>query len=181
MRKLSILRIDLPSHPFGELSRGRARALRIEALIPSTFHHYLHHADFQADTVPFSPLKPQKSRGQALLTGPPKFGGLSPKATGGCTLVQVDNELKGKLIPRELSAKQTERTNCTFDSKHSRSKMHAKGPIKKGAFMISKAPPPRQPRNDPRDPDIPDSKDFEYESHSVKQVSFTPPSVSSRS
>ena len=36
---------------------------------------------------------------KAPLTGPPKFGGLPSRRLGGCTIVQVENELKGKLIP----------------------------------------------------------------------------------
>ena len=34
MAKESILRIDVPSHPFGELSRGRASCLRILSFVP---------------------------------------------------------------------------------------------------------------------------------------------------
>ena len=35
--KGSILQIDVPSHPFGELSRGRASRLRILSFSPRTF------------------------------------------------------------------------------------------------------------------------------------------------
>jgi len=54
------------------------------------------------ETIPVQML--QTSREKAPLTGPPKFGGLSPKATGGCTIVQVENELKGKIIPGSSGA-----------------------------------------------------------------------------
>jgi hypothetical protein len=36
---------------------------------------------------------------KAPLAGPPKFGGLPSRRLGGCTIVQVENELEGKLIP----------------------------------------------------------------------------------
>jgi len=42
--------------------------------------------------------------GKAPLTGPPKFGGLPSRRLGGCTIVQVEIELKGKIIPGSSGA-----------------------------------------------------------------------------
>jgi len=49
-----------------------------------------------------SPGQMRKSkRGKAPLIASPKFGEV-PVGRRGCTIVQVENELKGKLIPGEL-------------------------------------------------------------------------------
>jgi len=70
---------------------------------------------------------PLSNRGKAPLTGPPKFGGLPSRRLGGCTLVQAENELKGKLIPGGSGAAHEE-TNCTFDDKFSWQKMSSVPP-----------------------------------------------------
>ena len=47
---------------------------------------------------------------------PRSSGGCRQRRLGGCTIVQVENELKGKIIPGSSGAA-GEGTNCTFDSK----------------------------------------------------------------